>query len=141
MRREPRPDGLRSHLAATQTQDRGGGHAEQREQQHRVGGLYGAAPRPDPTRAWRTNTLATAVDRFLAAAADLGVEVDTQHYPEGTKTAADAAAAIGCDVAQIVKSLVFMADEGPVLVLTSGANRVDTAQGRCGGRRGKGPQG
>jgi prolyl-tRNA editing enzyme YbaK/EbsC (Cys-tRNA(Pro) deacylase) len=70
--------------------------------------------------------VATAVDRFLQAAADLGVEVDPHHYPEGTRTAADAAAAIGCDVAQIVKSLVFMADDEPVLVLTSGANRVDT---------------
>ena len=70
--------------------------------------------------------MATAVDRFLEAATELGVQVHTQHYPDGTKTAADAAAAIGCDVAQIVKSLVFMADDGPVLVLTSGANRVDT---------------
>lgn len=70
--------------------------------------------------------MATAVDRFLQAAAELGVEVVTQHYPEGTRTAADAAAAIGCGVAQIVKSLVFMADDAPLLVLTSGANRVDT---------------
>jgi len=70
--------------------------------------------------------VASAVDRFLQAALDLGIEVDTRHYPEGTKTAGDAAAAIGCDVAQIVKSLVFMADDEPVLVLTSGANRVDT---------------
>ena len=35
---------------------------------------------------------------------------------------------LGCDVAQIVKSLVFMADDTPVLALTSGANRVDTAR-------------
>lgn len=68
-----------------------------------------------------------ATDRFVAAApADLDVDVHT--FPDGTRTAADAAAAIGCDVAQIVKSLVFSGDDGPVLVLTSGANRVDTTK-------------
>ncbi len=49
-------------------------------------------------------------------------------YPEGTRTAVDAAAAVGCDVDQIVKSLVLMAGEQPVLVLCSGANRVDLAK-------------
>ena len=48
-----------------------------------------------------------------------------EEFPEGTKTAADAAAAIGCDVAQIASSLVFVADT-VVVVVTSGANRVDT---------------
>lgn len=49
-----------------------------------------------------------------------------REFPEGTRTAQDAAAAIGCDVAQIVKSLVFVrGDDDPVLVLCSGANRVD----------------
>lgn len=46
-------------------------------------------------------------------------------FPDGTRTAADAAAAIGCEVAQIVKSLVFVRDGSPVLVLCSGANTVD----------------
>ena len=73
--------------------------------------------------------MATAIERFLERAADLGLHPEIQTYPEGTRTAADAAAAIGCDVAQIVKSLVFVADDGrPVLVLTSGANRVDEAR-------------
>ena len=51
-------------------------------------------------------------------------------FPAGTRTAGDAAAAIGCDVGQIVKSLVFRAGEGgpAVLVLCSGANTVDTAR-------------
>ncbi len=49
-------------------------------------------------------------------------------YPEGTRTAADAAAAIGCEEAAIVKSMVFMADERPVLVLMAGDRRVDTAR-------------
>jgi prolyl-tRNA editing enzyme YbaK/EbsC (Cys-tRNA(Pro) deacylase) len=46
-------------------------------------------------------------------------------FPEGTRTAVDAAAAIGCEVGQIVKSLVFVRGESPVLVLCSGANTVD----------------
>ena len=57
----------------------------------------------------------------------LGYPVST--YPAGTRTAADAAAAIGCDVAQIVKSLVFRKHSGgALLVLTSGRNRVDEAK-------------
>ena len=50
-----------------------------------------------------------------------------REFPEGTRTAADAARAIGCDVAQIVKSLVFVRDGEAVLVLCSGANTVDAA--------------
>lgn len=65
------------------------------------------------------------VERFLARAQAAGVEVAVKEFPAGTRTAQDAAAAIGCDVAQIVKSLVFVADGSPVLALTSGANRVD----------------
>lgn len=68
----------------------------------------------------------TSTERFLAAATELGLDVEVARYPEGSRTAADAARAIGCDVAQIVKSLVFASDGGLVLVLTSGANRVDT---------------
>jgi prolyl-tRNA editing enzyme YbaK/EbsC (Cys-tRNA(Pro) deacylase) len=48
-----------------------------------------------------------------------------REFPEGTRTAQDAAAAIGCEVGQIVKSLVFLRDAEPVLVLCSGANTVD----------------
>ena len=69
-----------------------------------------------------------AIDRFLAAARELGLEPEVRRFPEGTKTADDAARAIGCDVAQIVKSLVFTADGRPLLALTSGANRADTAR-------------
>ena len=66
-----------------------------------------------------------AIERFRAAAAAAGAAPDVRRFPEGTKTAKDAAAAIGCEVGQIVKSLVFTADDGPLLALTSGANRVD----------------
>ena len=69
-----------------------------------------------------------AIERFTEAANELGIEPQIRRFPEGTKTAADAAAAIGCELAQIVKSLVFMADDRPVIAFTSGANRVDPAK-------------
>ena len=53
---------------------------------------------------------------------------NVREFPEGTRTAGEAAAAVGCDVAQIVKSLVFVNRSdppAPVLVLCSGANTVD----------------
>ena len=69
-----------------------------------------------------------ATERFAASASELGIEVAVRRYPEGTRTAVDAAAAVGCDVDQIVKSLVLMAGDQPILVLCSGANRVDLAK-------------
>ncbi|WP_336035241.1 YbaK/EbsC family protein [Halobacterium yunchengense] len=54
-----------------------------------------------------------------------GVDVDVHEFDDGTKTARDAADAIGCDVAQIASSIVVVADDDPVVVVTSGANRVD----------------
>jgi prolyl-tRNA editing enzyme YbaK/EbsC (Cys-tRNA(Pro) deacylase) len=68
-----------------------------------------------------------AADFADRAAADLGLDVDVHEFPEGTKTAADAADAIGCDVAQIASSIAMDAD-GLVVVVTSGANRVDETQ-------------
>jgi len=65
--------------------------------------------------------------RVRAAAASAGLHIEVQRFPEGTRTAADAARAVGCDVAQIVKSLVFIADGEPVLALLSGADRLDPA--------------
>lgn len=55
----------------------------------------------------------------------LGLDVHVVKLAESTRTAAEAASAVGCTVGQIVKSLVFRAGEGPVLVLASGANFVD----------------
>lgn len=57
-----------------------------------------------------------------------GLDVETTEFPEGTKTAADAADAIGCDVAQIASSIVLVAGDDPVVVVTSGANRVSMAK-------------
>ncbi|MGB9723150.1 MAG: YbaK/EbsC family protein [Chloroflexia bacterium] len=55
----------------------------------------------------------------------LGVETEVVEFPQGTRTAQDAAAAIGTTVGQIVKSLLFLADGKPVLALVSGSNRLD----------------
>ena len=68
-----------------------------------------------------------AIERFTDAAREL-LEPEIRRFPEGTKTAVDAARAIGCDVEQIVKSLVFMADGSPVIAYTSGGNRVDPSK-------------
>ena len=55
----------------------------------------------------------------------LELDVHVVKLAESTRTAAEAASAVGCTVGQIVKSLVFRAGEGPILVLASGANFVD----------------
>lgn len=65
------------------------------------------------------------VARVVAAASAAGIKIEVQRFPEGTRTAADAARAVGCAVGQIVKSLVFLADDAPVVVLAAGSNRVD----------------
>ena len=78
------------------------------------------------------------VDRVVAAAAVRGLTIEPRQFPEGTKTAADAAAAIGVDVGQIVKSLIFAVDGELVLAYVSGANQLDEKKlalaaggGRC----------
>jgi prolyl-tRNA editing enzyme YbaK/EbsC (Cys-tRNA(Pro) deacylase) len=68
------------------------------------------------------------VARVVEAARVAGLGIEVTRFPEGTRTAADAARAVGCDVGQIVKSLVFMADGVAVVALVSGANRVDPAR-------------
>lgn len=67
-------------------------------------------------------------ERFAAAVDAAGLDVEVRAFPEGTRTAGDAAAAIGCDVAQIVKSLVFVVDDEPVVALVGGADRLDTGR-------------
>ncbi|MFM8957213.1 MAG: YbaK/EbsC family protein [Actinomycetota bacterium] len=63
--------------------------------------------------------------RVVAAAREAGLEITTRRFPDGTKTAADAAAAIGVVVGQIVKSLVFGVDNEIVMALVSGSNQLD----------------
>ena len=53
---------------------------------------------------------------------------NAREFPAGTRTAADAAAAIGCEVGAICKSLVFRVGDEPLLIIASGANRVDEAR-------------
>jgi prolyl-tRNA editing enzyme YbaK/EbsC (Cys-tRNA(Pro) deacylase) len=65
------------------------------------------------------------MSRFEGWLADSGIGVAVKQFPSGTRTAADAASAIGCEVGQIVKSLVFVAGGKPVVALVSGANRLD----------------
>jgi prolyl-tRNA editing enzyme YbaK/EbsC (Cys-tRNA(Pro) deacylase) len=70
-----------------------------------------------------------ATDRVSAALARAGVDVEIRDFPAGARTAAEAAAAVGCDVGQICKSLVFRVDgDRPLLVIASGSNRVDEAR-------------
>lgn len=69
---------------------------------------------------------ADAIERFAREARARGVDIEAREFPEGTRTAVDAARAIGCEVSQIVKSLVFMAGDEPFLALTSGSKRADT---------------
>ena len=63
--------------------------------------------------------------RWLAACAELGFKPEARIYVDGTRTSQDAADQLGCEVAHIAKSILFQTDNGPVLVITSGANRVD----------------
>lgn len=63
---------------------------------------------------------------YLERLRELGLDVELREFPDGTHTAQAAADAVGCPVAAIVKSLVFLLDDEPILVLVSGANRVDT---------------
>ncbi|MEU9468149.1 YbaK/EbsC family protein [Streptomyces avermitilis] len=66
--------------------------------------------------------------RFAEALRELGLgdlRTRIRRFPDATRTAAEAAAAIGCELSQICKSLIFAADGVPVLVLMDGASRVD----------------
>jgi len=65
------------------------------------------------------------VQRVIDAGRELGLNVEPREFPDGAKTAADAAAAIGCGVGQIVKSLIFGVDGELVLAYVSGSNMLD----------------
>jgi len=91
-----------------------------------------------------TATPSPAHPRFAEALAALGLTVEVRRFPEATRTAAEAAAAVGCELSQIVKSLIFTAwgsplsersrelgGGEPVLVLMDGSARVDLARLRA----------
>ena len=71
--------------------------------------------------------------RFAEAVRELGLGEllsSIRRFPDATRTAAEAAAAIGCALSEICKSLIFAADGVPVLVLMDGASRVDVERVR-----------
>ncbi len=70
----------------------------------------------------------SSTDRVRAALLAAGIEDRIVEFPDGTRTSADAAEAVGCSVAQIAKSMVFRSGSQAVVVITSGANRVDAAK-------------
>jgi prolyl-tRNA editing enzyme YbaK/EbsC (Cys-tRNA(Pro) deacylase) len=57
---------------------------------------------------------------------DVGINARVREIPDSTRTAVEAASALGCDVGAIASSLLFLADDEPLLVMTSGRHRVDT---------------
>src|SRR6266481_1934359 len=67
----------------------------------------------------------SAPDRVRAALSIAGIAAHIEEFPSSTRTAQEAADAVGTSVEQIVKSLVFLAAGAPVLALVSGANRLD----------------
>ncbi|MCK5553457.1 MAG: YbaK/EbsC family protein [Deltaproteobacteria bacterium] len=73
-------------------------------------------------------SLKLSVNKVQQALKSMGLAAEVMEFSESTRTAAEAAAAIGTTVGQIAKSLVFMAGNEPVLVIASGANRVDVGK-------------
>ncbi len=69
-----------------------------------------------------------SVERVTAKLRDLGANGEVVQLPEAARTAAAAADQLGCPVGAIANSLVFDADGEPLLIMTSGAHRVDTQQ-------------
>ena len=71
--------------------------------------------------------MSKSVKRVERAAADLGLSITVERMGESTRTAEDAARACGCEVARIVKSLIFQGEMSGdlILLLVSGSNRVD----------------
>ncbi len=74
-----------------------------------------------------SQTLSSSAQKVQDALQSLGLSLQVVELPDSTRTAVEAAQAIGCQVGQIVKSLVFKAKRGerPILVIASGANRVN----------------
>ena len=64
-------------------------------------------------------------DKVIDSARELGLRVDVRRLEGSTKTVPEAAAAVGCEEAEIAKSIVFIADGDPVVCIASGAHRID----------------
>src|SRR3954466_10097023 len=87
----------------------------------------------------RSHPVHRNVRAVVEAGAARGLTLEPRAFREGTKTAADAAAAIGVDVGQIVKSLVFLVDGEPVMALVAGDNQLDERNLAAAPRRAEGP--
>lgn len=74
---------------------------------------------------WVIFLMHPTAQKVAEAARELGLDIIVKEFSETTRTAEDAANAIGCTVAQIVKSLLFVVDDQPVMALVSGPNRLD----------------
>jgi len=68
------------------------------------------------------------VQRVVDAAALLGLDIEPRTFPDGTRTAQEAADAIGVELGQIVKSLIFGVDGEVVLAYVSGSNQLDESK-------------
>jgi prolyl-tRNA editing enzyme YbaK/EbsC (Cys-tRNA(Pro) deacylase) len=82
----------------------------------------------DPCRPERNALLSTlhpTALKFSSRAASLGLELDVKELEQSTRTAQEAADAVGCELGQIVKSVVLMDGGEPLLCLTAGDRRVD----------------
>lgn len=69
------------------------------------------------------------VQRVVDAGASAGLKIEPRTFTSETRTAEDAARNVGCEIGQIVKSLVFGSERGPLLFLVAGGNKLDTAKG------------
>jgi prolyl-tRNA editing enzyme YbaK/EbsC (Cys-tRNA(Pro) deacylase)/RimJ/RimL family protein N-acetyltransferase len=93
----------------------------------RAGAPRAAEPRAHARGGTMSEELPDAVRRVRRALAEAGIAARVVRLPQAARTAPDAAAALGCHAGQIAKSLVFRRTDtdGPVLIIASGANRVD----------------
>ena len=66
-----------------------------------------------------------STQKVTDAARELGLAIEIKTFDQTTRTAPDAARAIGCDVAQIVKSLCFTVSDQPIMALVAGVNQLD----------------
>ncbi|WP_374686077.1 YbaK/EbsC family protein [Promineifilum sp.] len=107
-----------------QTEHGGAGGQGSRGERGRSDHDGSLSPAPLPSRS--SAPLHPSAQRVADAAAGLGLTIDIVTFTEPTRTAEQAAAAIGCEVGQIVKSLVFTVGGAPVMALVSGANQLDT---------------
>jgi prolyl-tRNA editing enzyme YbaK/EbsC (Cys-tRNA(Pro) deacylase) len=83
------------------------------------------------TKAWPE-----PVERVTSYLREAGAEARVEEFPDGTPTAQAAARAVGCELGQIVKSLVFQCDNRPIVVMVPGDRRADSEKiARAGGCR------